>query len=175
MVLDAMPRRKAQVCGAFYAITIVASIVGLLPRSVPHLGHIETLVAGAAYLVVTVLLYQLLKPVNPTVSLVAAFFSIAGVATGDDSLFFFGFYCILIGWLLYRSSFFPPVLGVLMVLAGIGLLTVKLTSTLLPGAPPAVTAIAFALDGLGEIVLTLWLLVVGVDTDKWMAAAARRP
>jgi hypothetical protein len=64
------------------------------------------------------------------------------------------------------------VLGVFMVLAGLGLLTVKLTSTLLPGAPPAVTAVAFAFDGLGEIVLTLWLLVVGVDTDKWMAAAA---
>ena len=40
------------------------------------------LVSGAFYLGVTLLIYELLKPVNRTVSLLAAFFSLVGCAGG---------------------------------------------------------------------------------------------
>ena len=34
------------------------------------------------------------------------------------SLVFFGFYCVLIGVLIFRSNFLPRILGVFMVIAG---------------------------------------------------------
>jgi hypothetical protein len=165
------PRLKARAAGAFWTITIVAGFYGYAAGVGSHLGHAAILVAGAAYLVVTLLLYELLKPVSRSLSLLAAFFSIAGVANSADSLFFFGFYCILLGYLIFRSTFFPPLIGALMVLAGLGLLTSSFANLLPPALARIVSPAGVGLDGLGEITLTLWLLVVGTDVQKWEAKA----
>lgn len=170
-IANSSPRLKARVAGVFYIVTIVTSILGLLPAHGTPLGHIMNLAAGAAYVVVIALLYTLLKPVSRTQSLLAAFFGVVGVAQTQDSLFFFGFYCILVGSLIIRSTFFPRVLGLLIALAGAGLL-INVLSVLAP-APLAHTmsTIGFAIDGIGEIPLALWLLVVGVNEPKWKEAA----
>jgi hypothetical protein len=85
------------------------------------------------------------------------------------SLVFFGFYCVLIGWLVFRSGFLPRILGVLMVFAGLGWLTFlwpPLTKSLYP--------YILVPGGLGEGALTLWLLVKGVDAQRWEEQARRR-
>jgi len=46
-----------------------------------------------------------------------------------SSLAFFGPYCLLIGYLIFRSTFLPRILGVLMALAGVGWLIVLLPLT----------------------------------------------
>ncbi len=82
-------------------------------------------------------------------------------------LAFFGFCCILVGALVYRSTFLPKVLGVLEVAAGIGYATYfwpPLANTLFP--------YNLAL-GLGEIALGLWFLIFGVNVGRWKAQAAR--
>jgi len=80
----------------------------------------------------------------------------------DIGLVFFGLWCILIGYLITRSTFLPRTIGALYALAGSGYLTLvcqPLAHYLYP--------YNLALAGPGEISLLLWLLVKGVDVERW--------
>jgi hypothetical protein len=85
-------------------------------------------------------------------------------------LAFFGLYLLLIGYLIIRSTFLPRVLGVVVAFAGVGYLT-WLSPPLAQGLSPFNLAPA----ALGEPALMLWLLIVGVNAQRWQeqAAAAR--
>jgi hypothetical protein len=98
--------------------------------------------------------------------MLAAAVSLAGIIVGPvlklNPLPFFGFYCLLIGYLIFRSTFLPRMLGVLMAIAGLGWLTF-----LSPSLANNLSPYNFVPGVLGEGALTLWLLVVGVDVPKW--------
>jgi hypothetical protein len=84
----------------------------------------------------------------------------------DIGLVFFGFWYVLIGYLIFRSTFLPRIIGVLEVLAGLGYLTLlwrPLAHYLYP--------YNLALAGPGEISLLLWLIVRGVNARKWKETA----
>ena len=84
----------------------------------------------------------------------------------DIGLVFFGFWYVLIGYLIFRSTFLPRIIGALGVLAGIGYLTLlwqPLAHYLYP--------YNLALAGPGEISLLLWLIVRGVNARKWKETA----
>jgi len=119
----ASPRYWARLAGTFYLLNIVSSLLAFSGKGGHWLGVVFGLAAMASYVAVTVLLYYLFKPVNPTVSLIAALFSLAGCTDGYVAsllpfkvhpLVFFGCYCLLIGYLILRSTFMPRILGVLM-------------------------------------------------------------
>ena len=83
-------------------------------------------------------------------------------------LVFFGLWCVLIGFLIVRSTFMPRVLGVLLAIAGLGWmmylvppLAIRLFIPYIAGA-----------SALGEIPLLLWLLVVGVNVQRWNEQAS---
>lgn len=84
------------------------------------------------------------------------------------SLTFFGVYCVLLGILVFRCGFFPRILGVLMIVAGV---TYWLNAfRLFLALPiPYVQWVTF----IGEQSMTLWLLVVGLNEAKWRERAAR--
>jgi hypothetical protein len=87
--------------------------------------------------------------------------------TYDIGLVFFGFWYVLIGYLIFRSTFLPRIIGALGVIAGIGYLTLlwqPLAHFLYP--------YNLALAGPGEISLMLWLIVKGVNVSKWKAVAS---
>lgn len=74
---------------------------------------------------------------------------------------FFGIHCALLGILLYRSVLFPKVLGILMVVAAGGYLLETFGNLLFPGHEPALaTSVGFS-AAVGEVSLTLYLLVKG--------------
>lgn len=80
---------------------------------------------------------------------------------------FFGFYCLLIGYLILKSTFLPRILGGLMVLAGLAWLTF-----LSPPLARSLSPYILAPGILGEGSLTVWLLVMGVDGPKWQEEAS---
>jgi hypothetical protein len=74
------------------------------------------------------------------------------------SLVFLGFSCLLIGYLIFRSTFLPRILGALMAFAGLSWLTF-LSPPLAQHLSPYIVAPGL----LGEGTLILWLLVIGVN------------
>ncbi len=164
----ASPRFKARIAGAFYLLNILMGALALFVGG--RLGLVAILVATVCYIVVTLLFYDIFKPVSSTLSLLAAFFSLAGCALGalspfhlglPNPLIFFGLYCLLIGYLILRSTFLPRILGVLMAIGGLGWLTFL--------SPPLANHLSpyNMFPGiLGEGALTLWLLVKGVNEQR---------
>ena len=81
---------------------------------------------------------------NRGLSLLAAFFNLVGLAFEalrlnprgvDIALVFTGFYCLLIGYLIFRSTFLPRILGALMAFAGLGWLTYLSNPLVSPSVP----------------------------------------
>jgi hypothetical protein len=226
---EASPRRKARIAGVFYLLEMLTGAFAIIfvggrlfvfgdaaatatnilaHESLLQLGFAANLIQFACYVAVTGLFYDLFRPVNKSLSLLAAFFSLVGCAIGavsclfefapltvlggapylsvftlqqlqalslmflklygqlfNISFVFFGFYCLLIGYLIFRSTFLPRVLGVLMAIAGLGWLTF-LSPALTHALSPYILA-----AGLGEVSLTLWLLVAGVNAERWKEQA----
>jgi Domain of unknown function (DUF4386) len=91
-------------------------------------------------------------------------------------LVFFGFACLVYGYLLFRSGYFPRTLGVLMAIAGLSYLTNSFTLILAPAYAGTISPI-LVLALIGELSLCLWLMVKGVDEQRWkeQASAHRSP
>ena len=81
-------------------------------------------------------------------------------------LIFFGFVCLIQGYLLFRSGYFPKMLGVLMVIAGLSYLTNSFTLILAPAYAGTIFPV-LVLALIGELSLCLWLIVKGVNIPKW--------
>jgi len=82
-------------------------------------------------------------------------------------LVFFGMSCLVTGYLMFRSAYFPKFLGVFQVLAGLSYLINSFAQILFPSLAqkmfPAIVLPAF----IGELGTCLWLIVKGIDTPKW--------
>ena len=236
MSTEASTRFKARAAGFFYfllfpfgALSLLArrglvvkgdaaaTAAGLLLHETSfRLGVAGDLLAVLSYVVVTALFYQLFKPVNRSIALIAAFLSLVGcavqafacafqlapfVALGGEpyssvfkadqlqalaymslkmygpaykiGLVFFGLYNLLNGYLILKSIFLPRFLGVFMVIAGLPFLVF-----LLP-LGKNLSPFAVAPAALGEGLLLVWLLVKGVNAQKWteqaIQAAAQEP
>lgn len=85
--------------------------------------------------------------------------------------FFFALSLVLTGWLVYRSGFFPKIPGVLLVLAGVGYFLQSYGTFVAPGLTDVLETVVLVLAIPGELVFALWLLIKGVDEEKWQAAA----
>ena len=85
----------------------------------------------------------------------------------NSGMVFFGFYCLLIGYLIFRSTFLPRILGVLMAFAGLGWLTF-----LSPPLANYLSPYILAPGIVGEGLLTVWLLVKGVNVQRWNEQAS---
>jgi Domain of unknown function (DUF4386) len=85
------------------------------------------------------------------------------------SLLFFGCFCVIVGYLIFRSGYLPKTIGILMQVAGVCYLTNSFALILSPAVAnrlfPAILVPVF----IGEVSLCLWLLVKGVNVERWSA------
>ena len=144
-----------------------------------------------SYVIVTVLLYRLFKPVNATLSLLGAGFSLIGIAILAASLtilvvplrvdpslahdalrvhsasysltgLFFGPYCALLGWLVLRSRWLPSWIGWLMLLAGLTFVIDASTDLVAPGLARQIPDGVMLISLIAEGSLAIWLAAIGV-------------
>lgn len=233
--MNSSPRLTARIAGLLYLITIIGGVIGfavgssmmvrgdaaataakiLASEPLLRLGFTANLVAAAAYIGVTVILYKLLKPVNRTVALLAAAFSLTGCAVGaaissfqlapllllggspylgaftpdqlqalaltslrmhvvahNIGMVFFGLYCGLLGYLVWNAGFLPRIIGAALALTGFCYLTSSLAVFLAPAVAGQLFPWILMPAMIGEGGLTLWLLIMGVDAEKWRERAA---
>jgi hypothetical protein len=222
------PRRLARMIGLLFLLTILAGIFAqgfvserlivfsdaattanniLTHRGLYQLGFTVYLIEMACQIATAALWYVLLRPVNRSVALTAAFIELAGcvVKTGArvfylaplfvlgagststlhgfsaeqlpaialillkvndygaaTALAFFGISTPLNGYLIFRSRFLPRWLGVLSMIAGLGWLTF-----LYPPLGYRVFPFIALLGLIGAAATIFWLLVFGVDEEKW--------
>lgn len=86
---------------------------------------------------------------------------------------FWGLWLFPLGLLVFRSGFLPRILGVWLGVNGFAYVAISLTGLLLPQRGEIVSKIATPAL-LGELVFTLWLLIVGARVQP-SDAAARSP
>jgi hypothetical protein len=179
-IAEASPRFKARTAGALYFLSLLtAAFTELFVRG--RLNVAGGLIAVSGMVAMTLLLYVIFKPANRSLPLLAASFSLVGLAFEalrwqpqgvNIALVFHGFYCLLMGYLIFRSTFLPRILGALMTIGGLGWLTFLLT--------PLATYLSpynLASGLLGDISVMLWLLLKSVDVQRWkeQASATGRP
>lgn len=82
-------------------------------------------------------------------------------------LVFFGATCLVNGWLILRSGFLPPVLGVLLSAAGLSYLVNSAAMLLWPPLAGVLQPWVLLPALVGELSLCLWLLARGVDVARW--------
>ena len=233
--VETSPRPQARIAGVLYVTIILLALFAPFPvapswlvhgdlsatlskilasKSLYSLGGVAELIVYACDIGVTLIFYELLKPVSRSLALLAAFFRLGFVAIAstnvlnhfaplllmsgaenlaafkpdqlralavtfirlhtigfDIALVFFGFHCVVAGYLFFRSTFFPRFLGALLSLAGLFYLTNTFASFLSPAFAAHLIHYTLAL-GAGEILSALWLLVIGVNTQRWKEQAS---
>jgi len=236
-IAEASPRSLARMAGVFQGLegmtagggqvlvlgrlVVVGNTAATAANILGHerlfwFGFISSLIGVIFHVTWAFLLYELFKPVNRRLALLAAFVILVGCAIqAVTSLFYlapflvlragaslsaftaeqlqalayvflrlnayafdiylvlFGLWCVLIGFLIFRSTFLPRVLGVLLAIAGLGWMTYLLPPLAVPlGVHLFRSYIVLGVSALGEIPLLLWLLVVGVNDQRWKEQAS---
>jgi len=180
-IAEAWSPPRARITGVVYLLyfltAIFADVVVGRGRLVAY--DAVSLLGDAIYIAMALLFYYMFEPVNWRLSLLAACVSLVGCANDILSLFhlppykisslvFFGPYCLLLGYLIFKSLFLPRILGMLMAFAGLGWLIF-----LTPLANPLSTYLK-VLGFVAEASLMLWLLAMGVNVPRWKVQAAAR-
>jgi Domain of unknown function (DUF4386) len=142
------------------------SLVGCAIGGVATLGQIAPLLllGDADYL----------KSVDPHLLQVLALLSIHLSGYGTQiSLIFFGFYCFLIGYLIFGAGYFPKTLGVLLVIGGLCYVIDSFAYFVAPTIDAKLSPYILAPPGIAELSLCLWLIVMGVNVPRWNERQSR--
>jgi hypothetical protein len=173
-IAETSPRLKARMAGVLYFFSLLtAGFTETFVRG--RLNYAGGYIAIAGMAAMTLISYDIFKPVNRSVSMIAVLFAFMGLTFEalrlqplglNIALVFHGFYCILLGYLIFRSTFLPRILGALMAFAGLGWLTYLST--------PVVNHLSpynLASGLLGDVSVYLWLLVMGINVQRWAEQA----
>lgn len=91
------------------------------------------------------------------------------------SLIFFGCFCLVVGYLIFKSGYLPKVVGILMQLAGLSYLVNSFALILSPPLANRLSPAILLPALVGELSLCLWLLLKGVNVPRWNARRGPAP
>lgn len=170
-IAEASPRFRARMAGVFFLLTMLtAAFTEIFVRISGRLNFAADLAAAfvevSGMVAVTILLFAIFKSVNKNLSFLAASLNLAALTFEafqvlNIGLVFHGIYCLLITYLIFRSTFLPRILGAPMAIAGLCWLTF-LPTPLAGYLSPYNMASALLAEGL----VMLWLLVMGVKVSE---------
>jgi hypothetical protein len=147
-------------------LMVFFSLVGTAIESVSLLAHVSpVIILGGAQALNAFTAEQLQGAAYMSLQLFEYGFAIA--------LVFFGFFCLSLAYAIFKSTFFPRIIGGLLAVEGL----LYLITSFAKFISPAVAARVFpflAVSGLAEVSLCLWLLVMGVNAKKWREQAIPR-
>ncbi len=83
------------------------------------------------------------------------------------ALVFFGFHCLLLGYLIFKSNYLPRTLGVLMAIAAVCYLANSFVSIISPALASIISPAVLVPCLVAEVSLCGWLIVKGVDINGW--------
>ena len=83
----------------------------------------------------------------------------------------FGFHLLLLGYLVYKSGFWPRLLGILLVIGSVGYLAQSFGHLLAPQYDSILSTVVVVLSIPGELAFTLWLLIKGINVEQWKERA----
>jgi hypothetical protein len=134
-----------------------------------------------------VIFYDLFKVVDRRIALLVVFFTLVGTAveaailasmpvdlTGTGyaiSSVYFGCYGLALGYLVFRSTFLPRAIGVLLAFGAASYLTYSFASLLSPDFAARLVPYVQLPSLIGEGSLCLTLLLVGVNAQRWSELA----
>ena len=110
---------------------------------------------------------------NVTSGVASQMQTIAQASLREDPLEFrigmvyFGCHVASIGYLILRSNFIPKIIGAILVAGGSSYFIASFTTFLSPELGARLTPFVIPIALLGEGSITVWLLVKGVDVEKW--------
>jgi len=171
-----------------------------------RMGIAGSLIVQILQILIVLVLYKLLKPVNNNHASLMVVFALVGVpismlntlnrvaallllkstafleVLGVDQLYsqmmfflnmnengvliatiFWGLWLFPLGYLIYKSGYFPRILGVLVMMGGFGYLLDSFTHFILPDAIPQPVIIVLTI---GEILFMGWLLIKGAKIPE---------
>jgi hypothetical protein len=150
--------RNISLLGAFFSLT------GCAVGAVSCLAYFAPLnfLGGAKYL--SVFSVEQLQALALT-------FGTLSLQVNDMGLVFFGLHVLTVGYLIRRSTFLPRILGALLIVTGVCYLTNSFANFL--SLPFKAYLLPFVAAGglLGEGSVTVWLLVKGVNVQRWKEQA----
>lgn len=89
------------------------------------------------------------------------------------ALILFGLTCLVNGYLIFKSGYFPKVLGILLQVAGGSYLVACSAALFAPALADILLPAILLLPLIGESSFCLWLLIKGVNTAKWQERVSR--
>ena len=220
------PNRTARVAGLLYIVPFVLSFLAIFLREgliVPgdaiatmnnlmaseltfRLSIVSDLIVQVVFIILVLLLYQLLKPVNKNIAVLMVILFLVSVpiamlnmlnqfaalmvssgteylnAFSDEQLgslatlfyemhevgimiayIFWGLWLFPLGYLVYKSGFLPRIIGILLMISCFGYLIDFTTFFLYPDFTVTINMYT----GWAELILCLWLLIMGVNVEEW--------
>jgi Domain of unknown function (DUF4386) len=145
-------------------LVVFFSLVGTTLESLSLLGHFAPLILlGGEHALSALTTEQLQASAYVSLQLFDYGFGIA--------LVFFAFYDLSLGYLIFRSTFLPRIIGVLLGIEGLCYLANSFAAFLAPAVEARVAGF-LELSAVAELFLCLWLLVMGLNDERWNAQAS---